>query len=296
MLRLEPVGEWVSGWVSALHERCPRAQSRVCVWHSREVALQHEDGGRVLQPGDLSRHMNMTYDEFVCLSHICESIYAAMASVAILRDIYTHKADCTPLVRRASAPVHCKAHAHTRTRAHAMASGQQMGLRALLLGTPLRDRQKEGGEDEGAKVASGIDVHLLALVELLPKIYDDREPCRQAVLEVGAVVDMKATRKCIACKRAMLLYSIAAENDVCDHWKGRISDGSADLAIDLNRRVLPFLTPRFFKHSCQSPDSFVTLAVMLAEMWQGEDLGNFKAAHHDCSSGKLHQRKDSELA
>lgn len=158
-----------------------------------------------------------------------------------------------------------------------MANGQELGLRTLLMGSPLGGRE-EGGE---MNVASGIDSHLLGLVELLPKVYGDNEPCRQAVLEVGTVVDMTATRKCIMCKRAMLLYALATEKEVCDHWKDRRSDGSADLARDLNQRVLPFLTPRFFKHSCQSPDSFVTLAVMLAEMWQGEDLGNFRAAHHD---------------
>jgi len=158
-----------------------------------------------------------------------------------------------------------------------MAHGQHLGLRTLLLGTPLL-----GDRDEGElKVAAGIDSHLLALVELLPKIYGDSEPCRQAVLEVGTVVDMTATRKCMACKRAMLLYALATEKEVCDHWKDRRSDGSADLARDLNQRVLPFLTPRFFKHSCQSPESFVMLTAMLAEMWQGEDLGNFRAAHHD---------------
>ena len=155
-----------------------------------------------------------------------------------------------------------------------MANGQDLGLRTLLMGIPLGDREEDGEMN----VAAGIDGHLLALVELLPKIYGDNEPCRQAVLEVGTVVDMTATRKCMACKRAMLLYALATEKEVCDHWKDRRSDGSADFAKDLNQRVLPFLTPRFFKHSCQSPDSFVTLAVMLAEMWQGEDLGNFRAA------------------
>jgi|TARA_B110000967_G_scaffold144579_1_gene147979 hypothetical protein len=157
-----------------------------------------------------------------------------------------------------------------------MAHGQYMGLRTLLLGTPLLGDR----EEEELKIAASIDSHLLALVDLLPKVYGDSEACRQAVLEVGVVVDMTANRKCMACKRSMFLYALATEKEVCDHWKER-SDGSADLARDLNQRVLPFLTPRFFKHSCQSPESFVVLAAMLAEMWQGEDLGNFRAAHHD---------------
>lgn len=158
-----------------------------------------------------------------------------------------------------------------------MAHGQQLDLRTLVMGTPLNDRSN------GMHIASSIDSHLLALMELLPKIYGDNEPCRQAMLEIGAVVDMDATKTCIACKRAMLLYSIAAEKDVCDYWENSASGASADCAKDMSQRVLPFLTPRFFKHNCQAPEAFVILAVMLAEMWRGEDLGNFKATHHDSS-------------
>ena len=60
-----------------------------------------------------------------------------------------------------------------------MAHGQHLGLRTLLLGTPLLGDREDGEMN----VAAGIDGHLLALVELLPKIYGDSEACRQAVLE-----------------------------------------------------------------------------------------------------------------
>jgi hypothetical protein len=148
-----------------------------------------------------------------------------------------------------------------------------MGLRELIFGTALVERGME------ARAAEMLNGHLLALMELLPRVYGDTAPCRQAVLEIGTVVDMPASRECIACKRAMLLYAIATEGEACDYWK-RASDGSGELASDLRERVLPFITPRFFKHCCQAPDQYVMLALLLSEMWQGEKLGNFPA-HHD---------------
>jgi hypothetical protein len=161
---------------------------------------------------------------------------------------------------------------------------QQPSLRTLLLGTPLWERD----ENDMLKIAAGINAHLFALLELMPNIYGDNEPCRQAVLEVGTISDMRATRTGVTCKRAMLLYALATENETCNHWKCSESH-DAELAIDLKQRVLPFLTPRFFKDNCQSPGSFVILAAMLTEMWRGEDLGNFRAAHHDCTGGQLHK-------
>ena len=147
----------------------------------------------------------------------------------------------------------------------------RIALRTLLMGSHLANRNGE------AAAAAAINRHLVALTELLPKIYGKSEPCKQAVMEIGAIVDMADTRQCMACKRAMLLYAIQTENEACSYWKGGIQDGSFELACDLRSRVLPFLTPRFFKHSCQSPESYVTLALLMSEMWKGEDLANFPA-------------------
>ena len=154
---------------------------------------------------------------------------------------------------------------------------EKMSLRELVLGTSF---VKRGTEEEAS---SALDSHLLALIELLPQVYGDNDPCRQAVLEIGTVVDMPATRECIACKRAMLLYAIATEGEASDYW-AKAKDGSNELARDLRNRVLPFITPRFFKNCCQAPDHYVMLSLLLTEMWQGENLGNFPA-HHDTTVG-----------
>ena len=150
---------------------------------------------------------------------------------------------------------------------------ERMGLRDLVLGTSFVER----GTEEDA--ASALNNHLLALIELLPKVYGDNDPCRQAVLEIGTVVDMPATQECIVCKRAMLLYAIATEGEASNYWS-KSKDGSEELARDLRDRVLPFITPRFLKHCCQAPDHYVRLSLLLTEMWRGENLGNF-LAHRD---------------
>ena len=159
----------------------------------------------------------------------------------------------TPLVRSASAPRHCGG------------MGESIGLRRLLLGTPLGDRE---GEE---KMKEELNRHINGMIELVPKVYGDSDPCKQAVLEMRHVVRMDS----VACQRAMLLFGISAEKEMCDHWDGNQADGSSALAKDLQSRVLPFVVPRFFKHSCQCPDSFVILAMVLTEMWGGEKLGNW---------------------
>jgi hypothetical protein len=151
-------------------------------------------------------------------------------------------------------------------------SGQSVGLRSMLLGAPLDGRDEEGSQD--AHLNKQLDMHLNGLIELIPRVYGDMEPCRQAVMELRAIGQTRDA----ACKRAALLYGIAREREMCDYWSGRQADGSAALAKDLHGRVLPFVVPRFFKHSCQCPDSFVLFSMLLSEMWEGEKLGNWPRA------------------
>ena len=140
-----------------------------------------------------------------------------------------------------------------------------IGLRKLLLGTPLGDREEE------QEIKEELNEHLLGLLDLIPKSYGESDACKQAVIEVGRVVEMDS----VACKRAMLLYALYAEKEVCDYWRSSQTDGSSNLARDLKSRVLPFTCPRFFKNSCQAPETFVLLSMVMSEMWQGETLGNW---------------------
>ena len=50
------------------------------------------------------------------------------------------------------------------------------------------------------------------------------------------------------------------------------------LARDLHERVLPLLLPRFLRNSCQAPDAFVAGALVLAELWPDERVGNWPRA------------------
>ena len=142
---------------------------------------------------------------------------------------------------------------------------ERVGLRSLLFGTCARDRES---------VAEDLNAHLRGLAGLVAEVYGDTEPCRQAVAEINTIVNMASTRECIYCKRAMLLFGMHQEEELVAYWAD-YRDDSAELARDLASRVLPFIVPRFIKESCQEPQAFVTLALVLADMWEGERLGNW---------------------
>ena len=93
----------------------------------------------------------------------------------------------------------------------------------------------------------------------------------------------RATPAGAACQRAALLFALAHEAELAAHY--------GPYARDLAERVLPFVTPRFVANSCQRPDAFVQLCVVLAELWEGEPLGNWPraqaAAHHNVPGGRV---------
>ena len=138
-------------------------------------------------------------------------------------------------------------------------------LRDLLLGSHFGQREEDNSLEQE------INKHLRGLIQLMPRVYGNTEPCKQAIREVKSVVDMRD----MTCKRAMLLYGLSKERELCDYWRG---SESATLADDLHNRVLPFVTPRFLKHCCQCPDAFVVICMVMAEMWKGEQLGNWPRA------------------
>lgn len=142
---------------------------------------------------------------------------------------------------------------------------QRLGLRELMLGTPLGDRAGE------AELSSELDRHLRGLLELITRVYGDSEAARQAAIEMRRLLESDDVQG----KRAAVLYSLFLEPDVQAYWA---STGSAQLSADLAQRVLPFITPLFFKHNCQAPAGYALFATVLAEMWAGETLGNWRSA------------------
>lgn len=141
-------------------------------------------------------------------------------------------------------------------------------LRQLLMGKGVWDAR------DPATDAAQLDRHLHALAALLPKVYGNSGACKQAVLETTRVAEMGCSAAEVAAKRAMLLVGLAYEPSLELYWKRRDAESGA-LAADLAGRVLPFVTPRFFRHCCQCPEQYVTLALLLADMWKGERLANW---------------------
>ena len=128
-----------------------------------------------------------------------------------------------------------------------------------------------------------LDVHLEAVGELIPKVYGNSEASQQAQMEFKKYLSMENDTDGIVCKRAALLFALAREKEVGDHFAAeerQQQDGSTGpteptYAQDLRERVLPFVLSRFVRNSCQTPDSFVVLSCVLSEMWAGERLGNW---------------------
>lgn len=158
-------------------------------------------------------------------------------------------------------------------------------LRAMLLGPPLTRRlpadgdpsdPSGGGDPDGPDpTLRHVDAHLRAVGELLPQVYGDTEPSRQARMEFEQFLRMGHDHDAALCKRAALLFALAREKEVGAELEAEGDAAEAAHAADMRDRVLPFILPRFVRNSCQAPDAFVVLACVLSEMWQGEPLGNW---------------------
>lgn len=143
-------------------------------------------------------------------------------------------------------------------------------LREMLLGPPLTKRVE--GRDP---TLEQVDCYLEAVAGLLPQVYGDTGPSRQAQMEFKKFLAMGGDQDAAFCKRAALLFALAREKEVGAEMMQR-SEGETEAHVsDMRDRVLPFILPRFVRNSCQTPDSFVTLACVLSEMWEGERLGNW---------------------
>ena len=164
-------------------------------------------------------------------------------------------------------------------------------FRSVLLGPALCNRP-EGMRDPAH---ARLNAHLRGLDEVLTVHYGRGAATKQALDELRKVAELPCTTAGnLACKRAAILFALHSEPVVQSYF------ADEPFARDLYERVLPFLVPRFLKHSCQSPEAFVHACVLLADMWEGETLGNWPrakvraAAHDDAAVGDLHERGDGE--
>jgi hypothetical protein len=164
-------------------------------------------------------------------------------------------------------------------------------LRSALVGAPLSTRCSGWCDPTHAK----LDAHLRGVIDLLPVSYGHSTSVAQACAELSHVVLLPdTTTPNLACKRAALLFALHLEVEVQAYFSDE------PFARDMYERILPFLMPRFLKHSCQSPEAFVQACVLLADMWEGEVLGNWPrpkqggAAHDNSTARDLYQGGDGE--
>jgi len=149
----------------------------------------------------------------------------------------------------------------------------RVGLRPLLLGAPLTEREHDD-------TAASLDVHLQGVLDLLPKVYGDSDASQQAQMHFERFLEIGSDRDGMLCKRAALLFALGNEKELGKYFaeqerSAHGDDGQPTYAEDMRNRVLPFILPRYIRNSCQAPDSFVVLACVLSELWAGERLGNY---------------------
>lgn len=141
-------------------------------------------------------------------------------------------------------------------------------LRELLLGPPLAAEERPSIDETDAQLTR----HVQGIPVVMAQTYGIvSEATREASKEVDSVASMSASNEGVCCKRALLLFALRREPELKEHFL-RAEPG---LTTDLVERVLPFIDPAFLKHSCQAPESYVFLAVLLSEMFAGERLGNW---------------------
>jgi hypothetical protein len=153
-----------------------------------------------------------------------------------------------------------------------MGMEQRVGLRPLLLGPPLSEREAD-------HTLKGLDSHVGGLCPLVNQVYGDSPAAKQAAAELNEIATLPVGKDEVACKRAAVLFALSKEPEMLRHFSAQEraihSGDELSFSEDMVQRVLPFVTPRFLRHSCQSPDAYVTACVVLSEMWRGERLGNW---------------------
>ena len=260
----------------------------------RQVRLEDQDGGGPAQLRVPARGFDVAHQELVRLPHVCHAerpLAQAAAAAAPRRSgragsgwagAATFGAECI-------APKHLRtaAEAQRRTREcesmaddTATAPGPApapLPLRTLLLGPPLSARaDADAAADAEEALSVDLDRHLRGVEALLPLTHGADDPAvQQAMFALREAIAMPPSRTRVVCKRALLLFAHARLPEVREHWKVTGTAEEAALADDLADRVLPLLTPRFFKSSCQAPGAYALAAAVLTELWPGERLGNW---------------------
>ena len=154
-----------------------------------------------------------------------------------------------------------------RPRKRSKRQSKRMLLRELLLGPPLNNRPAQSEKTTDAHLNSW----MRALRDFILKVGGESEAAKQAAMEFEQFESFPATQDGLMCKRAALLFAVLHEREVAAKMHGPGVD-------DLVNRVLPITCPRYLRHSCQCPDTFVVLTLILSEMWSGERLGNWPRA------------------
>lgn len=147
-------------------------------------------------------------------------------------------------------------------------------LQRMLLGAPLSARQESvnGVEPSIIETDELLTRYLNALPEVIRQSYgDESEATQEAASECRAIASLPCNPGGICSKRAALLFAMRREPELARYFCQRDSGFTNDMV----NRILPFIDPPFLKQSCQAPDSYVFMAVIFSQLFEGERLGNW---------------------
>ena len=211
---------------------------------AREVGLEHEHAAGVVEAANLADGLDLVLDELVRGTHVARA----------------QRVGGEELRGGAGGGGH-------------MAGGMEVssvGLRALLLGPPLRARGGDGGGH-----ARELDEHVRGIGALLQQVYGTAASAGRRRAEVEALAAAPADHGGL-CRRGARCCSLRwrASPRCAPTFAGRSAPrGHERLHGRPLRAALPVLTPSFLANSCQAPDAYATAAVVLAEMFAGEAIG-----------------------
>ena len=156
---------------------------------------------------------------------------------------------------------------HLPNKRRAMSDDEHDILKRMIIGPPL-NAQRSCIEEMDRLLTR----YLSAVPQVLRQTYgEETEATQEAIQDCSSIANLPASADGVCCKRAALLFALRREPELKEYFKRRDSGFTNDL-VD---RILPFVDPRFLSHSCQAPDSYVFMVVMLSQMFEGERLGNW---------------------
>ena len=148
----------------------------------------------------------------------------------------------------------------------AQTDGEEMGIRRMLLGSPLSARM--GCQCDNT---TGIDIHLRKVCTIIKEIYGSQDS-DYACMQIQNIIDMPHNNlDSIASKRTVLLYALANTPEVLEYMKTQQSTPADVNLLNSLSRILKPITSEFVDECFQNARGFAFAATTTALMFADDD-------------------------